>query len=106
MFMNHPLARLQQLRWASLTEGATLLLLVGVAVPLKRMAGFPEAVSVLGPIHGAAFLIYVAMVLRAQQTGVWSASEVLKLLGAAFVPFGAFMVAGLFRRKQVALATT
>jgi len=106
MFMNHPSARLRHLRWASLAEGATLLLLVGVAVPLKRMAGFPEAVSVLGPIHGAAFLIYVAMVLRAQQTGIWSAAEALKLLAAAFVPFGAFMVAGLFRRKQLTLART
>ena len=61
---------LTRLRWASLAEGATLLLLVGVAVPLKRLAGFPEAVSVLGPIHGGAFLLYVAMVLNARQKGL------------------------------------
>lgn len=95
---------LTRLRWASLAEGATLLLLVGVAVPLKRLAGFPEAVSVLGPIHGGAFLLYVAMVLNARQKGLWSPTETLQLLLAAIVPFGAFLVTGLFRRKQAALA--
>lgn len=95
---------LTRLRWASLAEGATLLLLVGLAVPLKRLAGFPEAVSVLGPVHGGAFLLYVAMVLNAWQKGLWSPAETLKLLLAAVIPFGVFLVAGLFRRKQAALA--
>lgn len=104
--MNTTIVRLRQLRRASLAEGATLLLLVGLAVPLKRLAGFPEAVSVLGPIHGAAFLIYVAMVLRARQKGLWSATETGQLLVAAFIPFGALMVSGLFRRKQAALQAT
>jgi integral membrane protein len=95
---------LTRLRWASLAEGVTLLLLVGVAVPLKRLAGFPEAVSVLGPIHGGAFLLYVAMVLHARQKGLWSATETFQLLLASVVPLGAFFVSGLFRRKQAALA--
>ena len=52
---------LRPLRVASFVEGATLIALVLVAVPLKRLAGMPEAVSLVGPIHGAAFLAYVAM---------------------------------------------
>ena len=56
-------AVLRPLRVASWAEGATLLLLMLVAVPLKRLAGMPEAVSVMGPIHGAAFVAYVLMVL-------------------------------------------
>jgi hypothetical protein len=43
------------LHWTSLTEGATLMLLVCLAVPLERMAGMPEFVSFIGPLHSAAF---------------------------------------------------
>ena len=64
--MNHQkMLQLRWLRWASLAEGLTLVLLVCIAVPLKRMAGMPEFVSALGPLHGGAFLIYLAMVARA-----------------------------------------
>lgn len=104
--MNDRLLNLRWLRWASLTEGATLILLVGLAVPLKRMAGMPEFVTVLGPLHGAAFLIYVAMVMRAASTSLLSAVETVQLLMVAFVPFGAFFMAGLFRRKEAELAAT
>jgi integral membrane protein len=45
---------MRRLRLASWAEGATLLLLLLVAVPLKRLAGWPEAVSLMGPLHGAA----------------------------------------------------
>ena len=93
---------LRYLRWASLAEGATLLLLLLIAVPLKRMADLPLAVSIMGPIHGLAFLIYGAMVLQAVFTRVITQTEAALLMVAAFVPFGAFMLGGLFRRKQAA----
>lgn len=102
--MKQKLDTLTRLRWASLAEGATLILLVGLAVPLKRLAGLPEAVSVLGPIHGGAFLVYVAMVLVAQRKGIWSAGETALLLLASIIPLGVFAVGGLFRRKRLALA--
>jgi integral membrane protein len=95
---------LRRLRWTSLAEGATLILLVCLAVPLKRMAGMPEFVSFMGPLHGAAFLVYVAMVMRAVSAGLFSAVETLQLMLVAFVPFGAFLMTGLFRRKAAALA--
>jgi integral membrane protein len=104
--MNNRLLNLRWLRWMSLTEGATLILLVCLAVPLKRMAGMPESVTVLGPLHGAAFLIYVAMVMRAASISLLSAVETVQLLMVAFVPFGVFFMAGLFRRKATELAVT
>ncbi len=97
------LRHLRTLRFASLGEGATLLLLLLVAVPLKRLAGWPTGVSVMGPIHGAAFLMYAALVLR-HSGGLLSARDTALLLLAAFVPFGAFMVGGIFKRKNRALA--
>lgn len=95
---------LRWLRWASLAEGATLILLVCLAVPLKRMAGMPEFVTVMGPLHGGAFVIYTLMVLRASSVGLLNAMETLQLMVVAFIPFGAFFMAGLFKRKAAALA--
>lgn len=90
---------LRALRWASWAEGATLLLLMLVAVPLKRLADMPEAVSLLGPIHGAAFVAYVLMVLWYAWKGHLRSHAVPLLVIAAFVPFGAFFVGSLFRSR-------
>lgn len=98
------LGNLRWLRWASLAEGTTLVLLVCLAVPLKRLAGMPEFVTLMGPLHGAAFVVYVAMLVRARSVGLLSAKETGRLMWAAFIPFGAFWLAGQFKRKAAALA--
>lgn len=90
---------LRILRLASWGEGATLLLLVLIAVPLKRLAGMPEAVSLMGPIHGAAFLIYAILVINNASARRITGKEAMTLLVAAFIPFGAFFVGGVFRDK-------
>lgn len=90
---------LRPLRVASFVEGATLIALVLVAVPLKRLGGMPEAVSLVGPIHGAAFLAYVAMVLFYFWKGHLRAGAVPLLVLAALVPFGALFVGPLFKRR-------
>jgi integral membrane protein len=88
---------LRTLRWASWAEGATLLLLMLVAVPLKRLADWPLGVSVMGPIHGAAFVGYGLMVMLHAGKGHLSARAVPLLMLAAFIPFGAWFVGSLFR---------
>ena len=94
---------LRWLRWASLTEGTTLVLLVCIAVPLKRLMGLPELVPVLGPLHGAAFLFYVAMVAHTNAKGLLTSRESFGLMLVAFIPFGAFFMGGMFKRKASAL---
>ena len=91
---------LRVLRIASVIEGATLLLLFLVAMPLKYMADTPLAVTIVGPIHGAAFLIYTALVFQSFLSRLISASEVARLMVVAFVPLGAWMVAGMLRRPR------
>lgn len=90
---------MHRLRFASWAEGATLLLLLLVAVPLKRLAGLPEAVGVMGPMHGAAFTIYALMVLQQASARQVTARETLALLGAAFVPLGFMLVSSIFKRR-------
>ncbi len=53
---------------ASPLEATTLVLPVGVAVPLKHVAHLDLAVKIMGPVHGAAFLAYV-----------WTAQQTLEL---------------------------
>ncbi len=91
---------LRVLRIASVIEGATLLLLFLVAMPLKYMADTPLAVTIVGPIHGAAFLIYTALVLQSFMSRLISVSEVARLMAVAFIPLGAWMVAGMLRRPR------
>jgi integral membrane protein len=47
---------IRKLRIAGLIEGTTLLVLLLIAVPLKHIGGIPQFVSVMGPLHGAAFI--------------------------------------------------
>lgn len=52
------------LRWliiAGIVEGTSTLVLFGVAMPLKYWGGMPEAVTIVGMIHGLLFLGLVAM---------------------------------------------
>lgn len=97
-------AQLRRLRVAALVEGATLLVLLLVAVPAKHMLGHPEATRVIGPVHGAAFLFYAWTLVATVSGGGWRAGEVARLALAAIVPFGALATHGLLRRKEAALA--
>ncbi|HEY8566918.1 MAG TPA: DUF3817 domain-containing protein [Beijerinckiaceae bacterium] len=88
MGLSDPLGRLRLMGWV---EGTTLLLLVGVAVPLKHLGGWPQAVSVLGPVHGLAFLAYLAAAIEAVSSGGWTRREAARLFGVSLVPFGTFL---------------
>lgn len=96
--------QLQWMRAASLLEGTTLLALVLVAVPLKHLAGMPQATRIMGPIHGMAFLLYVWMLIRTVCAEGWPRSETMRLVIAAFIPFGAFINERRLARRQVQLA--
>ena len=91
---------LRVLRIASVIEGATLLLLFLVTMPLKYVADTPLAVSIVGPIHGAAFLIYTALVLQSFVSRLISVTEVARLMAVAFIPLGAWLVAAMLRRPR------
>lgn len=96
---------LWRLRSAGLLEGTTLLLLVVVAVPLKHVAGLPQAVSLLGPIHGFVFLIYIALVIETVAGGGWTMREGARLGLASLVPFGTFLNHRWLERRRAVIAS-
>jgi integral membrane protein len=83
----------RQLRLIGLLEGISLLVLLGVATPLKHFCGSPVLVRVLGPIHGLLFLLFVVKALSVGVEQRWKFSETTwKVLLACVVPFGTFYI--------------
>ena len=81
-----------RLRLLGLLEGLSLLLLIGVAVPLKHLYGDPSLVRAIGPLHGLLFLLYLLNTLRVGVEQRWRSQTTWKVLLASVVPFGTFYV--------------
>jgi integral membrane protein len=100
------LGQLRRMRVVSMIEGSTLLVLVFVAVPLKHLGGFSVATAIMGPVHGMAFLLYVWMLIETVSGAAFARRDVVRMVVAAFIPFGAFLNARILRRRQALLAAT
>lgn len=94
-----------RMRLASLLEATTLAVLVFVAVPLKHAFGMPQAVSVMGPVHGLAFLFYIWMLIQSHFQFGWSPREWVRMVLCAFVPLAGFVNERLLKHRQDALAS-
>ena len=97
---------LAHLRIVGLLEGVSYLILLGVAMPLKYMAGRPEAVRVVGSIHGALFILFVIAVVRVWSRASWPFARVTGALVASVVPFGTFFLDRQLRDDQRSLDRT
>ena len=75
-----------------LIEGTSTLVLFFIAMPLKYQWEMPEAVSIVGSIHGALFVILVLMFLYGRWVVPLSWAMVLLGFVAAIVPFGPFLI--------------
>lgn len=86
--VNKPLGRL---RLAGIIEGITLISLLLIAVPLKHLFGIPDAVSLIGPIHGIAFILYIVTLIDNFSGGGWSGRDMARTSVVAIIPFGTFL---------------
>jgi len=84
--------RLFQLRVLSMIEGTSTLILFGIAMPMKYFGDTPEAVTIVGSIHGALFVALVAACVWGIR-GIPLGTKLGGLLmAAAVIPFGPFVV--------------
>ncbi|MEW9669329.1 DUF3817 domain-containing protein [Ammoniphilus sp. 3BR4] len=95
--LNHPIGRLRAI---GLIEGVSFLLLLGIAMPLKYIAGIPEAVRVVGAIHGLLFVLYIMAVAHVTYRFRWSIAKVIGAVAASLVPFGNFILDRKLRNYQ------
>lgn len=87
-------------RFFARAEGISLLVLMGIAVPLKHFGGHPELVRLMGPVHGALFVLYVIAVMLARRPNRWTTSVVIWAILASIVPGGTFIFDALLRRRN------
>ena len=82
---------LKWLKIAALFEGTSLITLVFIAVPFKHWLDMPMLVKIIGPVHGALFLAFIATLFW--HYGKGRISGRLTGIGAvaSLVPFGSFV---------------
>lgn len=85
-----PLRDLRWFRIVALGEGVSFLVLLGIAMPLKYLAGLPLAVRVAGSAHGALFVAYVAFIVFFVAKKRWNGQLAIEAFVAGFLPFGTF----------------
>jgi integral membrane protein len=95
--MKTPLSRLRAI---GNLEGISYLLLLGVAMPLKYLAGLPMAVKVAGSIHGFLFVAFMVALANVWKTEKWSVKKLANAFILSFIPFGTFYLDKQIRQEE------
>jgi len=93
--------KLGRLRVIGFLEGISLLVLIGIAMPMKYAADNPSMVKIMGPIHGFFFVIFVINALSVGIEYKWKFTDITwKVLLACMIPFGTFYIDHRILRKM------
>ena len=93
------LGRLRVIGW---WEGVSFLVLLGIAMPLKYFADWPQAVRVVGMAHGILFLLYIWAAIQAALDHNWTWKRTALVLVASLLPAGPFVVEAKIIRPEEA----
>ena len=83
---------LSVLRVVGFLEGASYILLLFFAMPLKYWAENEQYVKLLGMPHGALFIVYIFLVYLLRKQKKWHKKTLYILFAASIIPFGTFYV--------------
>ena len=99
-------AALVRYRVVAYIVGVLLLVLVGVAMPLKYFADQPTWVAVVGPIHGFVYMVYLVVAFDLAVRAKWTFTRTLLILLAGTIPVMSFVaerkVTSWIRQREVA----
>ncbi len=79
-------------RTIAISEGISYLVLLGIAMPLKYFADFPQAVTIVGWLHGLLFVLYVIALFNVRHVHNWSFKKFFLAGLASLLPFGPFIM--------------
>jgi integral membrane protein len=79
-------------RVVSFLEGASYLVLLFVATPIKYWMDDPQYVKMLGMPHGILFMLYVVLAFMLRPEMKWDKKTFSIVLLASIIPFGTFYV--------------
>lgn len=84
--------KIGRLRIMGFLEGISLIVLVFIAVPMKYWYDDASLTKMMGPIHGALFLLFLLNTFSAGIEQKWKAKTTGMILASCFIPFGTFYV--------------
>jgi integral membrane protein len=94
---------LHRFRMTGIAEGISFLVLLLIAMPLKYLFHTPEAVKIVGWIHGALFIAFIYFAFEVmgalKKNMVWF----VKAFAAAIIPFGTFIFDRQLKKDEEAL---
>lgn len=78
-------------RYIGYLEALSFLALLGIAMPLKYLAGMPLAVRIVGSVHGLLFILYLVAAFSYGDKRGWQGKDYFWAFFAAVIPFGPFL---------------
>jgi integral membrane protein len=81
---------LGRFRIVAFLEGMSFLILLGIAMPLKYLAGLPQAVKVVGMAHGVLFVLFLVLLIQVTIEKGWSFKKSFLSFFSSLIPFGTF----------------
>lgn len=91
-------------RVSAITEGISYLILLFLAMPLKYLYGMPEAVRLVGSLHGGLFIVFMGLLLAVYVRGTMTFKQCTAAFVASVLPFGAFVFDAYIKRRVPAPA--
>ncbi|RRB07369.1 DUF3817 domain-containing protein [Larkinella rosea] len=95
---------LSRFRLIGILEGISYLVLLGIAMPLKYLAGWPYAVKGVGWAHGVLFIAYLIALIAVTIDRRWSIIRVIVAFIASLVPFGTFWLESRLKKEGQSIA--
>jgi integral membrane protein len=83
---------LQRFRVMAVVVGIGLLVLVLVAMPLRYLVGYPHFSEYFSPVHGFAYMLYLATTVDLGRRAGWSLGRIVGVMLAGTVPLLSFVV--------------
>ncbi len=84
------MSSMRLLGYVAIAEALSFVCLLGAMI-FKYGFDEPLGVEAFGPIHGALFLAYVALVIVVRQQRQWGAARTVGVLAAAVVPIAGYI---------------
>ncbi len=83
-----------------MAEGISFLVLLFIAMPLKYLAAMPMAVTVVGGLHGALFIVFAEFIYLVKKEYKKDLRWMLKAFIASILPFGTFVMDREWRKEE------
>ena len=89
-------------RKTAFAEGVSFLVLLGIAMPLKYLAGMPLAVTIVGGLHGVLFVAFIVLAREVKSDYKKDWRWIGKAMLASVIPFGTFVMDKEWKAEEAA----